>query len=141
MRLYFIFGHGRPQRLTGRAEHSAKCDPKNPGGEKKCPTGVVIERRRNMAQPQNDADELPNGIVPRPATFPLRRPEGTVHVAVPVDWPQSIRHGGKTFYLTGKLGHHARHKTQAAEYEAVDGHGHRTGERVWLLADGTVTED
>jgi hypothetical protein len=114
---------------------------KNPAGEKKTLPGIVIKGRWNVAQRQDDAGEPPESIVPRPATFPLRRPEGTVYVTVPVDWPTSIRHGGKVFYATGKLGHRARDMAQAAEYEAVDGQGRRTGERVWLLADGTATEE
>ena len=93
-----------------------------------------------MARPTDNTDP-PGGIVPRPATFPVRRPEGTVYVTVPVDWPRSIRHGGKTFHQTGKLGHRAGDKTQAAEYEAADEDGRRTGERVWLLDDGTVVEE
>lgn len=94
-----------------------------------------------MAQRQGDTEKSQGGIVERPATFPVRRPDGTVFVTVPVDWPQSIRHRGKSFHQTGKLGHRASDKTQAAEYEAVDGEGRRTGERVWLLADGTVAEE
>jgi hypothetical protein len=132
--------HSLPQRLTGRAEPVAKCASKKSGREKKSPTGIVIEGRKNVAQ-QDDAGESPDNIVPRPATFPVRRPEGTVYVTVPVDWPRSTRHCGRTFCATGKLGHRARDNTQAAEYEAVDGEGRRTGERVWLLDDGTVTED
>jgi hypothetical protein len=91
-----------------------------------------------MAQRQDDKEQPPGGIIPRPATFEVRRPEGTVYVTVPVDWPESIRHQGKAFHQTGRLGHRASDKTQAAEYEAVDGQGRRTGERVWLLDDGTV---
>jgi hypothetical protein len=60
---------------------------------------------------------------------------------VPVDWPEGIRHEGKTFYPTGKLGHRVSDKVQAAEYEAVDGDGRRSGERVWVLDDGTVVEE
>jgi hypothetical protein len=93
-----------------------------------------------VAQRQDDTEKSA-GIISRPATFPVRRPEGRIDVTVPVDWPLSIRHDGKTFHQTGKLGHRASDKTQAAEYEAVDREGHRTGERVWLLADGTVAED
>jgi hypothetical protein len=90
---------------------------------------------------EHDSTDVRGGIVPRPATFPVRRPEGTVLVTVPVDWPQSIRHDGKKFHQTGKVGHRASYKTQAAEYEAVDGEGRRTGERVWLLDEGTVLEE
>ena len=94
-----------------------------------------------MARADDELDQVPNGFVRGPATFPVRRPEGTVFVTVPVNWPPSVRHGGKTFFQTGKLGHRVGDQAQAAEYEAVDGQGHRTGERVWLLDDGTVTED
>lgn len=65
-------------------------------------------------------------------------PEGTVDVTAWVDWPENICHGGMTFYPTGKLGCRVSDKSKTAEYEAVDGDGRRTGERVWLLKDGTV---
>jgi len=60
---------------------------------------------------------------------------------VPVDWPESIRHGNRTYYLTGKIGHRISDQAQAAEFEAVDEEGRRTGERIWLHNDGTVSEE
>jgi hypothetical protein len=87
--------------------------------------------------PEESGWRTPQGIVRRPVTFPVRRSEGTVYVTVPVDWPERIRHQGKMFRPTGKLGHRVSDKTQAAEYEAVDGEGRRTGERLWLLDNGT----
>jgi hypothetical protein len=94
-----------------------------------------------MARRDDEPAEPPNRIVRRLATFPVRFLNRTVHVTVPVDWPESIHHDGKTYYQTGKLGHRLGDQAQAAEYEAVDGEGRRTGERVWLLDDGTITED
>ena len=94
-----------------------------------------------MAQRHDRNEEPPDGIIPRPASFPVRRSEGIVHVTVPVDWPESIPHQGGTFHQTGKLGHRASDKMQAAEYEAVDEDGRMTGERVWLLGDGTILEE
>jgi hypothetical protein len=90
-----------------------------------------------------DAHGLPLSarIRPGPATYPVRTPRGTIRVTVPVDWPQSIRHEGMTFIATGKIGHRASDRMQAAEYEVVDDEGRRTGRRVWLLADGTITEE
>jgi len=93
-----------------------------------------------MTAPRHDnIDDPPDAITPHPATFPITPTAGTVHV--PVDWPGSIRHGDRTYNLTGKIGHRISDKAQAAEYEAVDEDGHRTGERVWLHKDGTVTEE
>jgi hypothetical protein len=94
-----------------------------------------------MARNDGDSDRPPNGFVRGPATFPVRRPEGTIYVTVPGNWPPSIRRNGKRYYQTGKLGHRRSDQAQAAEYEAVDGQGRRTGERVWLLDDGTMTEE
>jgi hypothetical protein len=94
-----------------------------------------------MARADDSLDPPPSGVIRGPTTFPVRRPEGTVHVTVPVNWPPSIQHNGMTCYPTGKLGHRPGDQAQAAEYEAVDGEGRRTGERVWLLGDGTVTAD
>ncbi len=94
-----------------------------------------------MAPRDDDPAEPPNRIVRRLATFPVRFQNRIVHVTVPVDWPERIHHDGKAYYQTGKLGHRLGDRTQAAEYEAVDGGGCRKGERVWLLDDGTITED
>jgi len=94
-----------------------------------------------MASRNDDPDEPPKRIVTRLATFPVRFQNRIVHVTVPVDWPESIHHDGKRYYQIGKLGHRLGDQAQAAEYEAVDGEGRRTGERVWLLDDGTITED
>jgi hypothetical protein len=94
-----------------------------------------------MARKDDDPEEPSKRIVRRPATFPVRFQNKIVHVTVPVDWPESIHHDGKTYYQTGKFGHRLGDQTQAAEHEAVDGEGRRTGERVWLLDDGTITED
>lgn len=92
-----------------------------------------------MARRDANPNEPPNRIVTRLATFPVRFQNRTVHVTV--DWSQSIHHDGKRYYQTGKLGHRLGDQAQAAEYEAVDGEGRRRGERVWLLDDGTITED
>jgi hypothetical protein len=78
-------------------------------------------------------------IDPRPLTFPARRDDGTTyHCTVPIDWPATVRHNGQTYRATGKVGHRVSDKMQCAEYE---GPFRWAGARVWLMADGTVTED
>jgi hypothetical protein len=77
-----------------------------------------------MAQ-RHESTGPPNRIVPRQATFPVRRPERTTYVTVPVDWPERIRYSGKTYVLTGKRGHRVSDEAQAAEYEAVKHPGRR----------------
>ncbi len=69
-------------------------------------------------------------------TYPVRRPDGrVVAVSVPTDWPDTIRHAGRTYRATGNEGYRVADRVQAAEY--ADRHGHR----VWLTADGAVEEE
>jgi hypothetical protein len=55
--------------------------------------------------------------------------------------PMLVTHNGKHFYATGKGGKVIKTGVQSAEYESVDKDGRRTGERIWVDANGCVYED
>jgi hypothetical protein len=58
-----------------------------------------------------------------------------------------IKHKGSEYSFTGKTGTHRRDDQYAKkgetgyEYERLDGEGERTGERLWVYANGGIEED
>ena len=61
-------------------------------------------------------------------------------VGIVVEWPTTVRYGGRTYYRTGKQGVNVTEKPNVpcAEYQDVQA-GHDS--RVWLLLTGELEED
>jgi len=77
------------------------------------------------------------GLSPQYNLFNLRvRNDAAVEVGRDdASYPMSVKHKGKEFWKTGKIGKRIKDGKEAAEYESSDDW------RVWRTSDGEVYED